>query len=292
MFDKKQSLKVKGLAVIMLVFHHMFYSEQRIQSAGITFWLMDQKHVMIIAACMRLCVWIFAFVSAYGLTVQYQKLGDSPDGRQITGFVYKRWVSLMRPYLVVFVLTVVLFSFMGKNPIDLFGGNAMGVLTGAFALSDLFGTKMPVAAWWYMCFAQILLLCIPVLNALCKKYGILVLIASFVILPYAGSGIVSPYGGYYYNYLFVVILGVLSAQNGWLDRKTEVENHGFVRLVEAVGLFVTICLCAWLNYRFAGDDTMRVTKLLLSAATLLVCVFVHQYLTWKPLETVLMYLGR
>lgn len=46
MFDKKQSLKVKGIAICMLLFHHLFYSAQRIDAYGVEFYWLSKDSVM------------------------------------------------------------------------------------------------------------------------------------------------------------------------------------------------------------------------------------------------------
>lgn len=291
MFDKKQTLKVKGVAIAMLVFHHLFYSEQRIAASGIQLVLMEQETLITIASCMRLCVWIFAFLSAYGLTIQYQKIGDNPSSEIVCGFMFKRWISLMRPYWIVYAITLTLSVLLSKTPLELFGGKISGLIAGAFAISDLIGSKMPVGAWWYMCFAQLAILSIPLLYDLCKKYGLLVLVGSVLILLCLGKGILSPYGGYYYSYLFVVIIGVLCAQNGWLNIQTE-DSGWRNRPMKGIGLILASTACIWINYRYSGNDPLRLTKVVISVAAMLMCMFVHQYMTWKPLEDVLIFLGK
>lgn len=292
MFDKKQTLKTKGVAILMLVFHHLFYSEQRIAAAGIVFNFMAKETVMSIAVGMRLCVWIFAFLSAYVLTIQYSKLGQTPSSYDVVCFVRKRWLSLMRPYWIVFWVVFAGFCLSGKNAVELFGDNLFGLSMGALALSDFFGTKMPVAAWWYMCFAQILLLAIPLLCNLCRKYGVLTLVGAVFVLPYVDNGIVSPYGGSYLNYLFVVILGVIYAQNNILEKLGTKHGGVVVRLLEGILLLLLLVGCVKINMKYASEDSWRITKLFMGFATILLCVYVYRHLTWKPLEFVLCYLGK
>ena len=95
-FSREESLKVKGVAICLLLFHHLFYSQNRIDAGRISFLLLSKESVMIIATCARVCVWIFAFLSAYGLSVQYTKLGNSITAIDRSKFVWVRWLSLMK----------------------------------------------------------------------------------------------------------------------------------------------------------------------------------------------------
>ena len=80
MFDKFQSLKAKGIAICLLLFHHLFYSADRIAANGVVFRFLEQEQVMSLATGARICVWIFAFLSAYGLTKQYLKVDEMSLG--------------------------------------------------------------------------------------------------------------------------------------------------------------------------------------------------------------------
>lgn len=292
MFDKKQSLKVKGIAICMLLFHHLFYSSQRIDANGVNFYLFSQETVMSFATGLRVCVWIFAFISAYGLTVQYMALGDAPSGKDCVAFVKKRWLSLMKPYWFIFGAVLIVFAVLGKNPMDLFKGSLLNLALSALGLSDFFGTPMPVAAWWYMCFAQILVVAVPFLAELCKKFGVLTLAAAFLMIPYLGAGINSSFGGSYVNYLFVVIMGVLCAQNGVMEKLGKRSGRWYVCVTEFFGLIAAITVCVAINMKYAGIDTWKFTKLFMAAAAVLISLLVYKYFTNRTLEAVLVFLGR
>lgn len=71
MFSKNETLKAKGIAILLLLFHHLFYDSERIEQSGVQFLIFQQDIVQQIAVAARICVWIFVFLSAYGLTYQY-----------------------------------------------------------------------------------------------------------------------------------------------------------------------------------------------------------------------------
>ena len=103
-FDKTETGKVKGIAICLLLFHHLFYSQARVDAGGVVFRWLPQSLVMSLATGARVCVPIFVFLSAYGLTVQYGKLGDAPSRRDRLIFMKKHWLSLMKPYWFIYIL--------------------------------------------------------------------------------------------------------------------------------------------------------------------------------------------
>ena len=292
MFDKRESLKVKGIAICMLLIHHLLYSKQRVTAGGVVFHWLSMDQVTQIATGMRLCVWIFAFISAYGLTKQYLALGVQPSFKEQLRFVYKRWIATMTPYWLIFAIVTLIATLAYKDPLTIFGGTFKNFCLGLFAWSDLFGTTMPVAAWWYMAFAQLVILAIPLLVELCRKFNWFTLIASFLLLPYLGKGILSKFGGYYWNYLFVVILGVLCAKNDLMEKLAGNNSRWWVRLVKGIVFFAGAVACVAINTKYSATDTWKVTKLFMALGALLTCAFSYVCLTGRWLGNVLEYLGK
>ena len=197
-FDKNETLKAKGIAVSLLLFHHLYFSSSRIDTGGINLLLLDKEYLMLIARGARICVWIFAFLSAYGLTIQYNKI-ENPSMKDRWQFIKKRYFSLMKPFWFVFVLIFILSFFIFKNPIDIFEHSLLNGVLCFLGLSDLFGKPMLSSVWWYMCFAQVELLMIPFLVDICKKYGPIAVIASFIFMQFLNfEGVKSDSGGAIY----------------------------------------------------------------------------------------------
>ena len=71
MFTKEKTNQCKGVAILFLLFHHLFRTEKIIESHNMQFFFLDVKTAAIIGSSLRVCVWIFAFLSAYGLSYKY-----------------------------------------------------------------------------------------------------------------------------------------------------------------------------------------------------------------------------
>ena len=109
-FSKDNSLKAKGIGVLMLIFHHLFFNKARFGAYSIVPWFMTEDRLIHIATAARICVWIFVFVSAYGLTTLYEKRVDTEGA---LCFVFRRWVSLMKGFWFVYVLVFAVLMAMG-----------------------------------------------------------------------------------------------------------------------------------------------------------------------------------
>lgn len=212
MFSKQQSLQIKGGAIMLLLFHHLFYTANRFEPFGVTPWFLSKEDLIIIATAARVCVWIFVFASAYGITTLFER--KAPE-KSIGRFVFERWFSLMKGgYWLIYPLAFVILTIAGKDVFSLYNNNLLCVLVDWSGWSDFFKSPTLMGGWWYMCFAQILVIIMPVCIWLCKKWNYLMIPLLLFVTQYIdSSGIVSSYGGVYLSYLPAVILGILCVHN-------------------------------------------------------------------------------
>lgn len=111
MFSKQQSLQIKGGAIMLLLFHHLFYTANRFEPFGVTPWFLSKEDLIIIATAARVCVWIFVFASAYGITTLFER--KAPE-KSIGRFVFERWFSLMKGgYWLIYPLAFVILTIAG-----------------------------------------------------------------------------------------------------------------------------------------------------------------------------------
>lgn len=213
MFTKERTNVCKGVGVLLLLFHHMFMSVSLTES--MTLWFSDPTVLANIAVGMRVCVWIFAFLSAYGLTCKYNSLPES--GRR--WFVPRQWLSLMKPFWLIFALTAVLYVILFADLMSVYHYNGFFLAFDIFAVSDMMHTPKLLGVFWYMCFAQLVIFCIPVLNSFCRRFGYLSIPIAFIIMQFMGDGISTYNGGSYLDYLVVVVCGVVVAQKSFLPHR-------------------------------------------------------------------------
>lgn len=224
-FSQKDTAKCKGFAILIMLFHHLYADTGRFSDLSIDFWPLSQNTAVQIANFMKICVGIYVFLSAYGLTLSYSKWGKG-DGK----FFLFRYFKMMFPFFAVYILLAVcsLFVPSGWNLATAyrlpenagFGAYcsfvfAMGV--DFLGLAHLFGMPTFNATWWYMSLAIVIIALIPVLYRAVKKLGWGYAAALAATLPFAlGLPTVS-----LTRYLLCMVLGVAAAQNDLLAKGKE-----------------------------------------------------------------------
>ena len=82
---KEDSLALKGMAILMMVFYHCYYKVAKFQKYDVVFRGFSADQVITVASCMKICVALFAFVSGYGLMYGYKKEKRQKALSQIPG---------------------------------------------------------------------------------------------------------------------------------------------------------------------------------------------------------------
>lgn len=287
-FSKNESLKVKGIAVLMLLFHHLFYSADRIASSGMKFMIIPQDYVQALAVMARICVWMFVFVSAYGLSVQYVQHGYRDSKWK---FITKSWISLMKSFWFVYVIVFVLLLLSASQGIAKYDGKIYNALLDIFCWSDFFGTPSLSGVWWYMCMAQVLVFIIPAVNIMCEKMGWSSMLVGFIALQYVSDGIKSSNGGRYSNYFLVVVLAVLFARNHVFEKILSKRVRGTAKVYKGILLAVITVVLLVFKYKFTSYDLWQFNSFLSAIITALICILSCKYIKFKPLEALFIHLG-
>lgn len=290
-FTKNESLKAKGIGILLLLFHHLFHNVSRYESYFTRLSRFSLETLGFIGTAARVCVFVFVFLSAYGIAMLYGKKSETVTTMQ---FCAKRWLSLMRGFWFIFPVYFLAAAVCGMHPLAKYEGNVFLILADWFGLADLFGTPTLCGAWWYMAFAQVLVFLIPVLYPLCKKIGWAAAVFAVIALQYMPDGIQSPYGGVYQQYVFAAILGILCVQQntfGRIPQRRGVENV-FRGALLGVAILVFLRLrFVFLPENFPYQNNWNLPWLLYSGAAVFICVFSFLYLRGWIGKT-LAYLGK
>lgn len=211
-FTKKDTSAVKGIAVLMLLCHHlgMGILEPPLD------WRNDSLYT-IIATLSKVCVAIFILLSGYGLNESYKKW-DRTD----FSFVKKHLLKLMKQYWFIYVIFVPLGFLCGASPIAVYGSGFRGFcyfVLDFLGIKALFNTPTMNQTWWYMEAAIVLYLLFPLIKRLLKHFSAIVLIVSFIPL------VVYSYfcDGSYDNcreifWIFPFVCGMLLSEHNILNR--------------------------------------------------------------------------
>lgn len=188
-FTKNDTLILKGIAILIMMYHHCFCTLERFSNYNVQFCIVSQDIGIRISNFGKICVAIFTFLSAYGMTISWKnsKNTDVPYSERATKFLKKRMFNLMQGWLIIFVVCEVFCWFMDKRQLSVYTGNTARKLVYMFidglGLADLFGTPTLIATWWYMSLAIVLIILFPVLIMLYKKFGAFLFLGAVVVIP-------------------------------------------------------------------------------------------------------------
>lgn len=130
-FDKTQTNIVKGIAVLLLLWHHLFFNDPKNYDIFIS--LFNLRGIPVecfIASYCKVCVSIFLFLSGYGLYKSYSsyliKLEKSKKKASVkTDLIYikNHLIKLLSDYWFIYIVFVSMGFIFGRNPIDIYQGN-------------------------------------------------------------------------------------------------------------------------------------------------------------------------
>ena len=266
-FTKEHSMQMKGIAIIILLFHHCFLNAQRWATVPyeklattkgwgyypISFAPFSSHTIQYLASFSKICVAMFVFMTGYGMWVSYE---SQKKKTTMSNYIKKRMVTLMTGFLIIFVVTEILAIPTGRF-IEVYGHDFRSVvymIIDALGLAKLLGTPLFCLTWWYMSLAIVLIMIFPFVHSIMEKYQWVVVVASIIVPRACGFGQSTDL----FRYLLAYTLGMYFAQHDLLARIKEkfmeqnVAGKLLSLIVSLIGLAVII-KCrqnAWIGWKY------------------------------------------
>ena len=266
-FTKEHTMQMKGIAIIILLFHHCFLNAQRWATVPyeklattkgwgyypISFAPFSSHTIQYLASFSKICVAMFVFMTGYGMWVSYE---SQKKKTTMSNYIKKRMVTLMTGFLIIFVVTEVLAIPTGRF-IEVYGHDFRSVvymIIDALGLAKLLVTPLFCLTWWYMSLAIVLIMSFPFVHSIMEKYQWVVVVASIIVPRACGFGQSTDL----FRYLLAYTLGMYFAQHDLLARIKEkfmeqnVEGKLLSLIVSLIGLAVII-KCrqnAWIGWKY------------------------------------------
>ena len=223
-FTKKDTMAMKGIAIIMMIIHHCFFETSRYEGYNIVFAPLNERYTVIIASFFKICVGIFVFLSGFGITKSIIKIsnGRLADKQTLKKVVFKRYIALMFGFIFVFILSQLFCWFANKGQIEIYKSNNIFnsisyFIADGLGLANLFGTPTLNGTWWYMSLAIIIVVITPLLYNLIKKYGLIITLALNIFITQVLK--VDKYD--ITRWMTILIFGIYSANTSLL---TQIKN--------------------------------------------------------------------
>lgn len=266
-FTKEHTMQMKGIAIIILLFHHCFLNAQRWATVPyeklattkgwgyypISFAPFSSHTIQYLASFSKICVAMFVFMTGYGMWVSYE---SQKKKTTMSNYIKKRMVTLMTGFLIIFVVIEILAIPTGRF-IEVYGHDFRSVvymIIDALGLAKLLGTPLFCLTWWYMSLAIVLIMIFPFVHSIMEKYQWIVVVASIIVPRACGFGQSTDL----FRYLLAYTLGMYFAQHDLLARIKEkfMEQNVVGKLlsliVSLIGLAVII-KCrqnAWIGWKY------------------------------------------
>lgn len=266
-FTKEHTMQMKGIAIIIMLFHHCFLNAQRWATVPyeklattkgwgyypISFAPFSSHTIQYLASFSKICVAMFVFMTGYGMWVSYE---SQKKKTTMSNYIKKRMVTLMTGFLIIFVVTEVLAIPTGRF-IEVYGHDFRSVvymIIDALGLAKLLGTPLFCLTWWYMSLAIVLIMIFPFVHSIMEKYQWVVVVASIIVPRACGFGQSTDL----FRYLLAYTLGMYFAQHDLLARIKEkfmeqnVAGKLLSLIVSLIGLAVII-KCrqnAWIGWKY------------------------------------------
>lgn len=271
-FTKHDTGIIKGIAVLMLVCHHlgMGILEPPLD------WINDSLLVIIPTLC-KVCVAIFVILSGYGINESYKRCSGG-DFK----FVKSHLLKLMKQFWFIFIIFVPLGFLCGENPLDVYGRDLNGFASFVldfFGLKSLFNTSTMNQTWWYMETVIVLYILFPILQRLCKRIPTILLTAAYVPL------IIYSYfcDGSYDNcreifWIFPFIVGIILSQKNILNIFSEYLSRKYSGTC-IICILAVIAMTAIRSYFGVIADTFYAVAIILAAkATVCRIKYINSFL--------------
>ncbi len=221
-FGINQSRALKGIAILMLIFHHTFRIPDYYTSFDFSFFPFAESQINNAAAACKICVSVFAFISGYGL---FESFKNKADGVSASGWTAVRFIKTFSTYWLVWVCAATAGQLLGGRTTRILfcDGTCSGVfysLIDFLGLAKLFRTPTLNGTWWYMTTAAFFILLLPLLYRVRDELPIALLFSVFFLRIITGKNGPEMYPGSNntYPYLFVFILGIMFARYGWFEK--------------------------------------------------------------------------
>lgn len=242
-FGVNDSLALKGIAIILMIFHHCFRLKEWIDDYQVVTFPLDAETVAAFSGMFKICVPIFAFISGYGLYLSAKKKCTGPNETQ--NWIIIRLIKTLSGFWFVYILSFVITQIFFSYPQSIYctDGIARGTVFAIFdflGLANLFGTPTLIAEWWYMTAAVIFIAVMPIMLKWLNTFGTVSLIIIIMALPRL-AGIGYPGGMNAYTFLFAVLMGMLFARYdlfGKIDNIKLAKN----KYINAITVFILMCV--------------------------------------------------
>ncbi len=271
-FTNNDTLTCKGFAILLMLFHHLFFMKEVVEFFGVSPILISQGSLISIALDCKICFPIFVFLTGFGFSRFINRYNISS---WTSGFssqcVLFRYIKLIFPFLFIYILSVIttfLYSLQGSEYYSL--GTAYGtdqirylisrMAIDAAGLAWFFKTPTLNATWWYVSLATCFIFFLPLCLAGWRKFGI-AWFGCLILAPRILFGLSDANADLFLVYLPTLMCGIYCAETNFFEKMASIplfkgrQKDSAIKFVLCITIF---SLSLWLRRKYPYDEITNI----------------------------------
>lgn len=288
-FSKQDTNIAKTVAIVMMYIHHLFYSKETYAGYLFSFAPLSEAQTLVLAQCCKVCVAVFVFLSAYGITLSFRKrekeFGETWRILYVDDFC--RYIKLIFGFWFIYILAQCT-SFLGRSNVEVYGTGVRRVIhtiIDVFGMSSICQTPTFNPTWWYMGLAIAMLLLMPLLYRAQKKLNVVIPLL-IVIIP----RMLSLEFTNLRRYVLVMCVGILFAEG---DLFARIHN---AKIVNRGGYFckLTICVILFCGFYYVRYKTGYFLDIIDSSMAVIIIYFFFElfYGKGESIKNIMGFIGK
>jgi len=292
-FSKNNTLALKGIAIIMMLLHHLFRKKSLYKNYTVSFFPLCENFVLEFSTMSKICVSFFAFITGYGLLISLKKLNEKYnwDRKQVFKWGINRIIKTLSGFWVIASLSYVVCQIIDGSTAQIFFED--GIIYGFIkifinfsGLSELIGINNFNSSWWYMSIAILFILSVPVFTKLFKKYGYLVILLGVFIVPriigweYVNSS--------YISFLVPLLLGIIFAENNLMVKIANAKICKNIYLSKIIKFIIETVICILLFYIFKELPQNKFWEIRYGIIPVFIICYLYEFFIDLPVINILL----
>lgn len=300
-FSKNNSFALKGIAIIMMMFHHNFIPGRFAEPIyNVNFWPLSNDRVIRISLFFKICVSIFAFITGYGLMHSYKKLSnkEKEDGKSTSKWAIQRLIKTLSGYWIIVALSLIICQIIDGRTYEVFFQNKniyvgiLDIIINFSGLAWIMHVDLLNGTWWYMSNAVLFIVSIPFLYRLIKKYGYIITAIMLISIPRIFSFQFSTES--YIAFIFAVFLGMLCADRNLIIKIANCnvsKKHKKISKTMKFIIETTIVILSYKLYYYIPIN--KYWEISFAFVPLIIILYLYEFFIEIPvLQNILEFLGK
>ncbi len=296
-FSTYDSMLVKGVAIILLMFHHCIMATG-VKGYDINYFPFTSSHYpILICDTFKLCVGMFVFITGYGL---YKSICNIEfNSRSVFNWTGTRLVKALSGFWVVYVLVFITTYLVDRLPYRVYvsaptkmDGSWLYAILDFLGVAHIFETPMLVGTWWYMSALVVMIVFFPLIFKISERFGYVVMGLMIILLPRVAN-IGFPGTKNIFSFALAYVLGMAFAKYNLFEKQMNINPFKKYKVIWDILLFfVYIILFGLIVYITQRLGRKYLWEFNYCIAPVIVILFCNRYFRRIPiLNYALMYIG-